>query len=126
MTLSRPTLKVIDSITELTRHDEGCVAVSGSHGGRSVSRYALTARPLLSVFNDAGVGKDRAGIAVLDILEAAGLAACTVSHLSACIGQARSTLESGTISHANPLARALGCEPGLSLRAFLQTLCVER
>ncbi len=114
-----PPLLLIDSITQLTSKDAGCIAVSGSHGGRSVSRYAVAARPLLSVFNDAGVGKDRAGIAALDILEEAGLAACTVSHTSACIGQASSTLESGTVSHVNRLAGALGCEPGQPLRHFL-------
>lgn len=116
-----PQLLVIDTITQLTPKDAGCIAVSGSHGGRSVSRYAVAARPLLSVFNDAGVGKDRAGIAALDILEEAGLAACTVSHTSACIGQASSTLESGIVSHVNRQARALGCEPGQSLRHFLHT-----
>jgi hypothetical protein len=117
-----PPLLIVDSITQLTPDDAGCIAVSGSHGGRSVSRYAVAARPLLSVFNDAGVGKDGAGIAALDILEAECLAACTVSHVSACIGQASSTLESGIISHVNRQARALGCEPGQPLRHFLHTL----
>ncbi len=121
-----PPLLIIDSITQLTPKDAGCIAVSGSHGGRSVSRYAVAARPLLSVFNDAGVGKDRAGIAALDILEEAGLAACTVSHMSACIGQATSTLESGIVSHVNQQARALGCKPGQPLRTFLCTLTDTR
>jgi hypothetical protein len=57
-------LRLVDSITELSAQDAGCVAVSGSHGGISSVRYALAARPLLSVFNDAGVGRDSAGIAV--------------------------------------------------------------
>ena len=121
-----PPLLIIDSITQLTPNDAGCIAVSGSHGGRSVSRYAVAARPLLSVFNDAGVGKDRAGIAALDILEEAGLAACTVSHMSACIGQATSTLESGIVSHVNQQARALGCKPGQPVRTFLCTLTDTR
>jgi hypothetical protein len=124
--LKPPPLLIIDSITQLTPKDAGCIAVSGSHGGRSVSRYAVAARPLLSVFNDAGVGKDRAGIAALDILEASDLAACTVSHMSACIGQATSTLESGIVSHVNRQARALGCKPGQSLRIFLRTLTDTR
>jgi hypothetical protein len=110
-----PTLRLVDSITELGPQDAGCLAVSGSHGGVSAGGYATAARPWLSVFNDAGVGKDSAGIAALAQMQAAGLAACTVAHTSACIGQARSTWEWGVVSHANALAAALGCVPGTRL-----------
>ncbi|MBX3656806.1 MAG: hypothetical protein KIS62_18280 [Ramlibacter sp.] len=105
-------LRIVDSITELGPQDAGCVAVSGSHGGISSARYALAARPLLSIFNDAGGGKDRAGLAALDLLQAEGLAACTVEHLSARIGDAHSSLNDGIISHANARALALGVTPG--------------
>lgn len=108
-----PALRVVDSITELGPADAGCVAVSGSHGGISSARYALAARPLLSVFNDAGVGLDDAGIAALAFLQSHGLAACTVSHASARIGDAGSTLSRGIISHANDLAHALGAKTGV-------------
>ena len=102
------TLKLVDSITELGPHDEGCIAISGSHGGISSANYALAARPLLSVFNDAGGGKDNAGLAALDFLQGHGLAACTVAHSSARIGQAKSTLDEGVINHCNTLALKLG------------------
>ena len=115
-------LKIVDSITELQPADAGCIAVSGSHGGVSSARYALAARPLLSVFNDAGVGRDDAGIAGLALLQAEGLAACTVSHLSARIGQAASTWADGVVSHANPLAQVLGLRPGLGLREQIEQL----
>lgn len=108
-----PALRVVDSITELSAADAGCIAVSGSHGGWSAARYAAAARPLLAVFNDAGVGKDGAGIAGLAVLQAQGIAACTVAHDSARIGDAGSTLADGKISRANEAARALGAEPGL-------------
>jgi len=111
-----PPLRIVDSITELGPADAGCVAVSGSHGGISSARFALAARPRLSVFNDAGVGKDGAGIAALSFLQAQGLAACTVEHLSARIGDAHSTLNDGIISHANALAAALGVKPGQPCR----------
>jgi hypothetical protein len=101
-------LRVVDSITELGPQDAGCLAVSGSHGGISSARYALAARPLLSVFNDAGVGRDAAGLAALSFLQTHGLAACTVAHDSARIGEAESTLDDGVISHVNLLAQALG------------------
>lgn len=109
-------LRVIDSITELGPQDTGCIAVSGSHGGVSSARYAAAARPLLSVFNDAGVGKDGAGLAGLAMLDAAGLAGCTVAHMSARIGDAQSTLNDGIISHANEKAQALGVAPGQTCR----------
>ena len=105
-------LRIVDSITELGPQDEGCIAVSGSHGGSSSARYAIAARPLLAVFNDAGVGRDGAGIAGLDMLQAQGLAACAVTHASARIGEARSTLADGIIGHVNAAARELGLQPG--------------
>lgn len=117
-----PLLRIVDSITELQPADAGCIAISGSHGGISSARYALAARPRLSVFNDAGVGKDAAGIAALDFLAGHGLAACTVSHDSACIGQAHSTLEDGVVSHVNAQALALDVRPGERLVSVLAAL----
>lgn len=107
-----PPLRLIDSITELQTADLGCIAVSGSHGGISSAGYAAMAKPLLSVFNDAGVGKDQAGIAGLNFLQSKGLAACAVAHTSACIGVAQSTMEEGIISHANSAALLLGVRIG--------------
>jgi hypothetical protein len=115
-------LRIIDSITQLQPADAGCIALSGSHGGASSARYAIAARPLLSVFNDAGVGKDEAGIAGLGMLQAEGLAACAVSHTSARIGQADSTLADGVVSHVNRAAQALGIEPGAPLRPQIEQL----
>ena len=118
MPSSPPALRIVDSITELRPSDAGCLAVSGSHGGMSSARYALAARPLLSVFNDAGVGLDGAGIKALPCLQEHGLAACAVAHTSARIGAAESTLTTGTVSHANLLAQALGVRPGLPCSAL--------
>jgi hypothetical protein len=120
-----PQLRLVDSITELTAADAGHIAVSGSHGGTSSGRYALAAKPLLSVFNDAGVGKDQAGIAALPALQAAGLAACTVSHTTACIGQANSTWQHGVVSHCNALASELGLAVGLGLSFQLNRLFLQ-
>jgi hypothetical protein len=107
-----PALRIVDSITELGSSDAGCIAVSGSHGGVSSARFALAARPLLSFFNDAGGGLAGAGFAGLAMLQAQGLAACTVAHDSARIGDAHSTLNDGIISQVNTLAAALGIAPG--------------
>jgi hypothetical protein len=117
-----PAIRVIDSITELQPADAGCLALSGSHGGLSSARYALAVRPLLSVFNDAGVGLDAAGIAGLEFLQMHNLAACAVSHTSARIGQATSTLTQGVVSHANAAAQALGISPQEPLQPQINKL----
>lgn len=122
MSGSLPRLRTVDSITELGRADAGCVAVSGSHGGASSARYAIAARPLLSVFNDAGGGLDGAGLAGLAMLEREGLAGCTVAHTSARIGDAASTLADGIISHVNAAALALGVAPSLPCHAAIEQL----
>ena len=105
-----PPLRIVDSITKQGARDQGCLAVRGSHGGLSSARYALAARPLLSVFNDAGGGKDGGGLAALDFLQSRGLAAFTVSHESARIGEAQSTIDHGIVTHLNGLALTLGVQ----------------
>ena len=117
-----PACLVVDSITEAVGRGAGAVAVSGSHGGVSSARFAAQAKVQVAVFNDAGMGRERAGIAGLAMLQARGIAACTVSHDSARIGDAASTLHDGIISHANAAAAALGATAGVRLRDWLVTL----
>ena len=120
--MNRP-LRLVDSITELRPGaDTGCLAVSGSHGGISSAHYALAAQPMLAVFNAAGVGKDAAGLAALPFLQRHGIAACTVAHTSARIGEARSTLHDGVVSHCNAQALSLGIEPGQACAALIRQL----
>jgi hypothetical protein len=110
---------VLDSITQAIGLAPGSVVVSGSHGGLSAGRFAIEAQTFLAVFNDAGVGKDGAGIAALALMAQAGMAACAVAHSSARIGEAASTLEDGILSHVNPQAAWLGLRPGAALKAVL-------
>ncbi len=107
-------LHLVDSVGHVRAEMAGGVIVSGSHGGTSAAGFCLPLRPRLAVFNDAGLGRDDAGIAGLPMLETLGCAACAVSHMSARIGEARSTLEHGTITHCNAPALALGIRPGMS------------
>ena len=71
-------------------------------------------------FNDAGIGTDGAGIAALPWLQQHGIAALAVAHDSARIGEAASTWQDGVISAVNDAAAALGAQPGLALRPWLQ------
>jgi hypothetical protein len=111
-----------DSITKVDAGDDGAIVVSASHGGVSSGEFAL-AVPLQAVFfNDAGVGKDSAGIAALAMLEAKHVAGGTVAHGSARIGDAQDTWDFGVISHVNEAARKLGLLPGQRLRDALLKL----
>ena len=113
---------VMDSITKLTPDDAGSIVVSASHGGVSSGEFALTFSVAAVFFNDAGVGKDRAGIAALEMLQKKSIAAGTVSHSSARIGDAADMWINGVISHVNPAAHTLGLEPGANLRAMLMQI----
>ncbi len=103
---------VIDSISAVTAEMRGQIVVTGSHGGISAAHLARAHPPGLAVFNDAGMGLDNAGIKGLEILNAAGVAACTVSHETARIGEAKSTLATGQISAVNLLAETVGIRVG--------------
>lgn len=113
---ARPGVLLIDSITQLVAADAGAVVVSGSHGGISSAQYALALPLRLVAFNDAGIGKDEAGVAALALLQAAGCAAVAVAHTSARIGDARDHWDHGVISRVNAAAAALGLTPGQTLR----------
>jgi hypothetical protein len=110
---------LVDSITEAVGSGKGCVVVSGSHGGLSAARFALRAGVRLAVFNDAGIGKDGAGIAGLAWLQQRGVAALAVAHSTARIGDASSTWNDGIVSALNPHAEALGAHVGMALKPWL-------
>lgn len=102
----------LDSITSVTPEHGGRVVVAGSHGGRYCGYLAGKASVLGVILNDASVGRDRAGIGSLAVLEPLGIPAATVAHDSARIGDAEDMCARGRISHCNGPARRLGCEPG--------------
>jgi hypothetical protein len=105
-----------DTATKLGPAASGAVIVTGSHGGRYAAYLTLKAHPRAVIHSDAGVGKDQAGIAVIGMSEALGVAAATASHTSCRIGDAADMMARGLISHANALAAALGVVPGMPCR----------
>jgi hypothetical protein len=110
---------VMDSITKVSADDVGTLVVSASHGGASSGEFALEVPLRAAFFNDAGVGKDDAGIAALQMLQDRGVAGGTVSHVSARIGDSQDMWDHGVVSHVNAKAQALGIVPGLQLREVL-------
>jgi hypothetical protein len=113
---------IMGSITQVEAQDAGAWVVSASHGGVSSGEFALEVPLQGAFFNDAGVGKDGAGIAALAMLQARGVAGATVSHVSARIGDCQDTWEHGVVSHANARARECGILPGQLLRDGLLRL----
>lgn len=113
---------VMDSITKVSKEDEGQVVVSASHGGSSSGEFALEVLLKAVFFNDAGVGKDDAGISALTMLQQRGIAGGTVSHLSARIGDSQDMWDNGVISHLNDAARALGLAVNERLDSALNRL----
>jgi len=107
-------LFVVDSIAVAEPAMAGAVVVCGSHGGVSAARYvlALPVRPHAVFFNDAGIGKDMAGIVGLAMLEQVGVIAAAYSHESACIGDAADGLDSGLLSRVNESAIRAGLRAG--------------
>lgn len=97
------------------------VVVSGSYGGRYNAFNAAKWPVRAVIMNDAGIGKDKAGIVGLEFLDRIGMAAATADAQTCHIGDGEHMLAHGVISHVNRTASALGCAPGESVRA-----CAER
>jgi hypothetical protein len=97
------------------------VVVSGSYGGRYNAFNAAKWGVRGVIMNDAGIGKDDAGIVGLDFLDRIKLAAATADAQTCHIGDGDHMLAHGVISHVNRTAAGLGCAPGQSVRD-----CAER
>jgi hypothetical protein len=116
-------VRIFTSASSATAPDEcrGHVLVSGSYGGEYNAYHAGRHGIRGVILNDAGVGRDRAGIRGLDYLEGVGLAAATADVMSCHIGDGAHMLRHGTVSFVNRCAALLGCAPGQAVRA-----CAER
>lgn len=110
-----PRIVGLDSASQIDARVVGDVVLTGSHGGVVAGR-AVKAAVGAAFFNDAGVGKDRAGIGRLALLDREGIPGATVACTSARIGDARDTYESGVLSHVNAAAARLGLRAGQTAR----------
>jgi hypothetical protein len=108
---------LLDSITAIDASALDAVIVSGSHGGRSSTGFAIDnpERPCIVFFNDAGVGKDNAGIYCLEAMQALDLACACYAHTSARIGEAQDGYSHGVVSFVNPQAAKLSVSVGMSV-----------
>ena len=122
-----PKIICLDAAPMLQPDDAGSIAITGSHAALFRGRPDNVIGPQLYAvfFNDAGVGKDQAGIARLADLDTRAMAAGTVSADSAPIGNSRAEYELGILSHLNRTAVGMGGEPGMRLSDFVELL-IER
>jgi predicted esterase YcpF (UPF0227 family) len=113
-------ITVTDSITFLNETNAGDIVVCGSHGGISAGHYAQKHRVRAVFFNDAGIGKNNAGIQSLDLLNDSGIAACTVDCMSAEIFNGHDVLENGIITVCNQQAKARNIREKMTVREAIQ------
>jgi hypothetical protein len=111
-----PPILTADSITRVGTEAMGAVVVNGSHGGIYAAYLAGKLGVAAAIFNDAGVGRDHAGIAGLGYLEGFGVPAAAVGHDTARIGDGADMMARGVVTYANASARALGCRTDLACR----------
>ena len=116
-----PRVVALDSAGWIDERHRGAIVVTGSHGGVVAGR-AVKAAVSAAAFNDAGIGKERAGVGRLALLDEMGIPGVTVAHDSARIGDGLDTFASGRISWRNEAARRHGVEVGSSARAAVERL----
>jgi hypothetical protein len=105
---------VVPSVTKLPPETDGAVLIGGSHGAVYAAYLSAKAGARAAVHNDAGIGRDEAGVSGLAWAQTHGMAMAAVLSSSARIGDGEDMLRRGVISRANALARACGVVPGQS------------
>lgn len=113
---------VLDSATKFGPDSPGKIAITASHGAIYAGYLAACAGLRGIILHDAGIGRDGAGISSLAYLDAFSVAAATVDHHSAIIGDGASMAATGRISHVNETARAAGCTKGQTSMACARAM----
>ncbi|KQP69395.1 hypothetical protein ASF40_16055 [Microbacterium sp. Leaf288] len=116
----------LDSASQIELGDRRRLVIAASNGGRESGRAAVLAGCAAVVFNDAGIGKDRAGVSGLDLVDAEGIAGMAVAHTSAEISDGLGTWRTGVLSTVNSTAAALGIRPGMPVREAVAIVAAAR
>lgn len=115
-------ITVTDSITFLNESNACDIVVCGSHGGLSAGHYAQKHHVKAVFFNDAGIGKNNAGVKSLDSLNDAGILACTVDCMSAEIFNGQDILENGIITVCNQLAKTKNIKEKMAVKDAIKCI----
>lgn len=118
-------LKLFNSITDATPEDEGAIGISGSHGGVYPAGVASSVGLRAVIFNDAGVGFEKAGVGGVLALDDVGMAAAALDCRTCRIGSAEDAFENGVVSVVNATASALGVHRGMTARAAAERMNVS-
>jgi hypothetical protein len=111
--MSEVKIMTVASCSNAREEHRSHVIVSGSYGGKYNAFNAAKWGVRGVIMNDAGIGKDDAGIVGLPFLDQIGLAAAAADARTCHIGDGDHMLAHGIISYVNRAATALGCAPGL-------------
>lgn len=112
----------LDSASQICSADRGKIVVAGSNGGRESGRAAVAAGCAAIVLNDAGIGKERAGVAGLAVVDERGIPGMAVSHESAEISDGLSMWRTGRLSVVNDSAARLGVRAGMTVAEAIRAL----
>lgn len=106
-------VRCADSITAFTPAERGSVLITGSHAGQLVAAWSLFVGAAGLIANDAGVGKQAAGVGGLGLLDQFGIPGAAVDVWSARIGDGADTRDNGEVSVVNECAARLGIVKGM-------------
>jgi len=113
---------IMDSISYVTEANQADIIISGSHGGTSSAGYAIAVAAGAIFFNDAGCGKNNAGIKGLELLQQHSIIAAAVDHRTAEIANGADTYAHGVITHVNISASHAGLYAGMHVRDAVELL----
>jgi hypothetical protein len=113
---------VVPSVTKLPAETNGAVVVGGSHGAVYAAYLSAKAGARAAIHNDAGIGRDDAGVSGLGWADEHGMAMAAVLSASARIGDGKDMLRRGVISRSNRLASVCGVKEGQPVTAAVECL----
>ena len=105
---------IVETSSDVNESNSRDIIVTGSHQGSG--SHLAKCKIKGAIGNDAGKGKQDAGIAGFKLLDEHGIPAAAVSNMTAKIGNGNSTYEQGKISAVNEIARKLGISEGMSAK----------
>ena len=116
-----PRVIALDSASMVDQSCVGVIVITGSHGGATGGR-AVRAAVAAAFFNDAGVGKEGAGISRLPLMDRESIPGGTADCNTARIGDGWETYDTGILSHVNETAGGYGLSVGMPVREAVEIL----
>ena len=120
--MSQSGTAILDSVTHLKPEHRGAAVYCASHGGAYAGYYAAKHGVGAVILNDAGIGREQAGVAGLGLLAALGVPAAAISHLTARIGDGVDGGTRGVLSFVNAPAKTAGLVVGMPCAEALRVL----